>query len=85
MNFAPAHRDYGFAGWLLQRDLTEKLTLGGEIFAHSSDLDDDRASLALNFGGEYKFNEHFSLLGSAGHSVAGQKQTLWYFAIGINW
>jgi Putative MetA-pathway of phenol degradation len=85
LNSAPGARDYGFAGWLLQRDIGEHLTLGGEVFAQGRDAADDGAFLALNFGGSYQFNEHFSVLASAGHSVAGDAHTLWYFALGLDW
>jgi hypothetical protein len=85
LNSAPGRRDYGFAGWLLQRDFGEQLTLGGEIFAQGRDADNDRGFIALNFGGSCKLTEHFSLLASAGHSVAGEAHTLWYFALGWTW
>jgi hypothetical protein len=85
LNSARGQRNYPFAGWLLQRDIGEHLTLGGELFAQGRDSDDDHAFLALNFGGSYKFNEHFSVLASAGHSVAGQANLFWYFGLGLNW
>ena len=78
-------RDFGFAGWLLQRDFGEHLSLGGELYAQGRDADGDAAFVALNFGGSYKVTEHFSLLASAGHSVAGGANTLWYFALGWTW
>ena len=85
LNSAPGERNYPFAGWLLQRDIGEHLSLGGELFAQGRDMDDDHAFIALNFGGSYKFNEHFSVLGSVGHSVAGQANLLWYFGLGLDW
>jgi hypothetical protein len=85
LNSAADRRDYGFAGWLLQRDFGEHLTLGGELFAQGRDEDNDQGFIALNFGGSYKLTEHFSLLASAGHSVAGENHMLWYFALGWTW
>lgn len=82
LNSAPGKRDFGFAGWLLQRDLGEHLILGGEFYAQGRDADDDRGFVAFNFGGSYKLTDHFSLLASAGHSIAGQVHTFWYFALG---
>jgi hypothetical protein len=78
-------RDYPIAGWLLQRDLTERLTLGGEIYAQGQDTDTDHGFVALNLGGSYKFTEIFSLVYSAGHSVVGDRQTLWYFGLNFDW
>jgi hypothetical protein len=85
VNSAPAQRDYPFGGWLLQRSLGKHLTLGGEIFAQGRDTNNDKGFAALNFGGSYNVTEHFSLLFSAGHSVAGDRHTLWYFGLYETW
>jgi hypothetical protein len=85
LNSAPGQHDYTFGGWLLQRDFGPHLTLGGELFAQGQDTDDDRGFAALNFGGSCNVTGHFSLLFSAGHSVAGDKHTLWYFALYWTW
>jgi hypothetical protein len=80
LNSAPGQRNYPYGGWLLQREIGEHLTLGGEIFAQGAAADGDQGTAALNFGVTYHVNEHFSLLFSAGHSIAGEEHTLWYFA-----
>ena len=85
LNSAPGQRDHPYGGWLVQRDFGPHLTLGGEIFAQGQDTDNDQGFAALNFGGQYNVNEHFSLLFSAGHSVAGDEHTLWYFAFYWTW
>jgi Putative MetA-pathway of phenol degradation len=85
LNSAPGQRDYAYGGWLLQREFGEHLTLGGEIFAQGQDTDDDQGYAALNFGGTYNVNEHFSLLLSAGHSIAGEEHLLWYFGLYWTW
>jgi len=85
LNSAPGERNYAFGGWLLQRDFGERLSLGGELYAQSPDTDDDNGFVALNFGGDYKFTEHFSVLASVGHGIAGDEHTFWYFALGWNW
>jgi len=85
LDSAPGRRDYPFGGWLLQRDFGEHLTLGGEMFAQGRDADDDNGFAALNFGGQYNFNGHFSLLFSAGHSVCGDEHTLWYCGLYWTW
>jgi hypothetical protein len=69
----------------LQRDFWPHLTLGGELFAQGQDTDNNRGFAALNFGGQYNVDEHFSLLFSAGHSVAGDDHTLWYFGLYWTW
>jgi hypothetical protein len=85
LNSAPGQRNYPFGGWLAQRDLGKHLTLGGELFAQGQDTDGDHGFAALNFGGSYNINDHFSLLFSAGHSVAGDNHTLWYFGFYSTW
>ncbi len=39
INPAPEQRNYGFGGWLLQRDIGELLTLGGELFLQGATSD----------------------------------------------
>jgi len=39
INPAPGQRNYCFGGWLLQRDFSERLTLGGEFFAQGKSSD----------------------------------------------
>ena len=85
LNSAPGQRDYPFGGWMVQRAFGERLSLGGEIFAQGAAADGDQGFAALNFGGSYNFNEHFSLLFSAGHSIAGDQHTLWYFGCYWTW
>jgi hypothetical protein len=62
-------KDYWFAGWLLQKQVTEKLTLGGEIFHQTKDEIGGRASTGFNLGGFYDFNDHNHLLFSAGRGI----------------
>lgn len=85
INHAEGQKNYPFAGWLLQKDLNEKLTLGGEIFGRGKDADDGKATTLLNFGGLYKFTPDFNLLFSAGHSVSGETHTIAYLGLWWTW
>jgi len=85
LNSAPGQRNYPYGGWLLQREVGEHFSLGGEIFAQGAATDGDQGYAALNFGGTFSVNEHFSLLFSAGHSIAGEEHTLWYFGLYWTW
>ena len=85
LNSAPGQRDYAFGGWLVQREFGPHLTLGGELFAQGAAAEGDRGFAAVNFGGSCNLNEHFSLLFSAGHSLAGDRHTLWYFGFYRTW
>ena len=85
LNSAPGQRNYPFGGWLVQRDFGPHLTLGGELFAQGKGTADDRGFAALNFGGSYNINEHFSVLFSAGYTIAGDRHTFWYFGFYWTW
>jgi hypothetical protein len=88
VNGAPGLRNYPFAGWLVQRDLSKKLTLGAEVFAHGGQgpaSPSPRSSTLVDAGGYYNFNPGFSLLFAAGHSVAGQGETYAYLSLYWTW
>ena len=82
-NSAQGQSDYSFAGWLLQKDVGARWTLGGEIFARGKDTVDGEPATILNFGGFYKFRPDFNLLFSAGHAVSGESHTIAY--LGLWW
>jgi hypothetical protein len=84
-NPAPEARNYFFGGWLLQRDLSEKVTLGGEVFAQGPTMAGERATTFLNFGGFYNFTKSFSLLFTAGHSILGEQNTIGYLGLYWTW
>lgn len=88
-NSAIGMHDYPFAGWLLQRDLGKKLTLGGEVFYHGAQgptaLSTESSTL-LDIGGYYYFrNPGFQLLFAYGHSVSGQPETIGYLGLYWTW
>lgn len=85
INRADGQKNYPFAGWLLQKDVGEKLTLGGEVFGRAKDTVDGQSTTIMNFGGNYKFTPDFNLLFSAGHSVSGESHTLAYLGLWWTW
>ena len=78
-----AMRNYPYAGWLLQRNINEHLILGVEIFSQGAVSIPTRSFTIINAGGYYKFTKNFSLLFSAGHSVAGEQHIAGY--LGLYW
>jgi hypothetical protein len=62
-------KNYWFFGWLLQKQVTKQLTLGGEIFHQTPDSVDGKASTGFNLGGFYDFNDHHHLLFSFGRDL----------------
>ncbi len=59
-------RNSTFGGWLLQRTMTPRLTLGGEVFRQNAEVSGGRSYTLLNLGGYYNFTPEFSLLFSTG-------------------
>ncbi len=77
-NPGDGNRNWGFAGWLLQRDFGERLTLGGELVHSTAATLDGRASDGVDLGGQVNFGEKHHLLFSAGRTFRGDRQTSFY-------
>jgi hypothetical protein len=86
-NNSPGYRNFPFAGWLVQRDLGKKFTLGAELFYHGPEglaTAQTRHATMLDVGGYYKFRDpEFQLLFCYGHTIAGQNET--YAYLGLYW
>jgi PPE-repeat protein len=85
VNPEPGQRDYPFAGWLLQRDLSEQWTLGGEIFTQGKTADDGQDTTFVNLGGFYNFTKNFSLLFTAGNNISGENHLICYLGLYWTW
>lgn len=83
LNSAPGQRNYSFAGWLVQRNVGKSLALGAELFSQGAITEGGRASTLTNVGGTFNFTEKFALLFSAGRSISGARNTVWY--LGLYW
>ena len=84
INPGAGNKDFWFFGWLLQRKVTDELSLGGEIFHQTADTVGGKDSTGFNLGGIYDFNENFHLLFSAGsglQNAASTNQFSYYLAI----
>jgi len=84
---APGYRNFPFAGWLVQRDLGKKVTLGTEIFYHGPEglaTPQTRPATLVDVGGYYKFRDPgFQLLFCYGHTAIGQTEN--YAYLGLYW
>jgi hypothetical protein len=78
---APDTSNYGFGGVVIQRDITETITLGSEFYGQGDIGQGVRASLIWTLGGNYKLTEDLTLAVSAGHSIAGQKTLMGYVGL----
>jgi len=85
INRVAGMKDAPFAGWLLQRQFSDRLTLGGEVFHQGAPRVDSRASTLLDVGGDYTLRGPLNLLFMAGHSVAGERHAVAYLGLYYTW
>ncbi len=85
VNSAPGMRSHPLAGWLVQRELTKRITLGTEIYYEGTQGSGFPAFAISTFGGYYNITEHFSLLFDAGRQVAGAANTVAYLGLYWTW
>jgi hypothetical protein len=77
------NKNWLFSGGEIQYDFSHLLMLGGEIYYHSSEINDSKSTTAFNIGGSVNFTEKFHLIFSAGHSLVNDNFYSTY--IGILW
>ena len=75
INNADGAKNHWFFGWQLQKDLSEKLTLGGEIFYTTAEASGEDNSMGFNLGGISNINERNHLLFSFGRGLSNISAT----------
>ncbi len=75
INPGAGNRNYWFAGWLLQRKITENLVLGGEIFHQTASVVGGKEQTSFNLGGIYDISENHHILFSAGRGLQNATTT----------
>jgi hypothetical protein len=76
-------RNYFYAGAVLEREVTERLTLGVELFGNSPKERGDRSELAFNLGGVWKLSKHVNLLFAGGRDIVGDTTAMGYIGLQI--
>jgi hypothetical protein len=89
-NEGVGNTNYWYFGWVLQRNITDELMLGGEIYHQTSHTiagdPADGGSTGFNIGGSYDFSEHYHLLFSAGQAVQNTDATNNFsYYLGVQW
>jgi hypothetical protein len=84
------YRDFPYTGWLVKRELSERLELGVEVFAHGREgfaAPQTEASTMIDIGGYYHIKNHpgEQFLLAYGHSVAGQTENYAYAGMYWTW
>ncbi|HEY2708703.1 MAG TPA: hypothetical protein VGI95_11685 [Caulobacteraceae bacterium] len=65
-NPGPDQHSFWTGGLALTRTLSERLSAGGEVWAHTKDAPDGRDFAGVNLGVDYRLSRHWSLLASGG-------------------
>jgi hypothetical protein len=74
------NRDWWYFGWLLQREINKKLTLGAELYYKTSSKADIDESKGYTVGAIINFTDNHHLLLSAGQDVWGPNYFSFYIA-----
>jgi hypothetical protein len=77
------NKNWIFAGWEIQYDISPVLTLGGEVYFHSAQTKTSESGTAFNIGGSINPNEKFHIIFSLGHSLTNDH--LFNSYIGLLW
>ena len=75
VNEGSGNRDFWFAGWEAQRQLTDRWVVGAEVFASGAQVVGQRGSAGFNVGGYYVFGERDQTLFSLGRGLSNVHET----------
>jgi hypothetical protein len=83
-------RSFPYTGWLVKKDLNERLDLGAELFAHGREgfaAAQTERSAMIDVGGYYHFkhNPNEQFLFCYGHSIVGQTENYAYAGMYWTW
>jgi hypothetical protein len=87
INPGAGNRDFWQSGLALTRQLTPRLSLGGEVSHEGPDAAGAHAVTSFGLGGIYRLGDHASLLFSGGPGIVhhgGGRQFNAYLALGLN-
>lgn len=78
INPGSGQRNWIFAGWQVQYDFSEVVTLGAEVYYQGANAEDAEATGGMSFGGFVNLSEHSHILFSVGRTVSGDAFTTGY-------
>ena len=71
INPGTGNRDWWYAGWLLQRQVTTNLAVGAEIYRETAQTVGGSPDTRFNVGSIFDFSENHHLMFSVGHTITG--------------
>lgn len=75
LNPGTNNRNFTIYGCALQRQISDKLELGAELFGQTRDMSEDHGSTATGFAALYDLDETWHLIGSVNTSIAGARDS----------
>jgi|SRR5579863_2367788 len=75
INPGSGNRDFWYFGWAVQRQITDNLTLGGELFHQTADTVGGKDQTGFDLGIIYDLSEHYHLMFSAGPGIQNRATT----------
>ncbi len=85
INPGSGNKNYWYAGWLLQRDITKWLTVGAELFHMTPPTTDGEHETGYNIGAILNFTENHHFICSAGTDIHGPASFFFYAAYLWTW
>ena len=83
------YNSFAYGGWLLQRDIGKRWTLGGEVFSHAAEglaTPQTQSATMIDLGGFYYIkNPGLQILFCYGHSIIGQTENYAYLGLYQTW
>jgi hypothetical protein len=83
INPGPDNKNWIFAGWEIQYDVSKVFMLGGELYYHSADTKNAKSGTGFNLGGSVNFSEKFHFIYSFGHTFT--KDNTFTSYLGLLW
>ena len=83
INPGTGNRNWTFAGWQVQYDFSDVLTLGGELTYNSTQVTGAHSDGGCDLGGYVNLDEHNHFLFSLGHNFLGAGTTFGYLGYQI--
>ena len=78
INTGNNNKNWLYAGWEVQYDFSEHLTLGGEMFYRTASTNEGDSFAGFNLGGLINFSDQLHLIFSFGHSITRDKSFMSY-------
>ena len=83
--YNPGGDNFWRLGWQVQRQVTDQLAIGGEIFFETADAQDADDRLAFNLAAIYDMSDNFHILLSGGRDIEGTTEFFTYLGIQLTW